>query len=63
LTLLEHEVTNKWGIERLRAKVFLDNTISISLFRRLGYEEIKHCLEKDYEGVTKKVLISEKILK
>jgi len=33
------------------------------LFRRLGYEEIKHCLEKDYEGVTKKVLISEKILK
>ena len=63
LTLLEHEVKNKWGIERLRAKVFLDNTISISLFRRLGYEEIKHCLEKDYEGVTKKVLISEKILK
>jgi diamine N-acetyltransferase len=63
LTLLEHEVKNKWGIERLRAKVFLDNTISITLFRRLGYEEIKHCLEKDYEGVTKKVLISEKILK
>ena len=63
LMFLEREVANKWSIERLRAKVFFDNTISISLFKRLGYKEIKNCLEKDYEGVIKKVLILEKIIK
>jgi len=63
LMLLEREVFNKWGIKVLRAKVFFDNVISISLFEKMGYGVVKKSLEKDCKGHIKTTLILEKIIK
>ena len=63
LMLLEPEVFNKWGIKKLRAKVFFDNTISISLFEKLGYGVVEESLEKDCKGRVKTTFTLEKIIK
>lgn len=63
LVLLEREVLNKWGIKILRAKVFFDNTVSISLFENLGYRVVEKSLEKDCKGLIKTTLILEKKIK
>ncbi len=63
LMLLEREVFNKWGIKKLRAKVFFDNAISFSLFEKLGYGVVEKSLEKDCKGRIKTTFTLEKIIK